>query len=355
MNAELNAVKGRILIVDDEMINRILLSTNLQESGYRVEMAEDGRQALELLRLQPFDLLLLDIVMPVMDGYQVLEQMKADEVLRHLPVVVISALDQIDSIVRCIESGAEDYLTKPFDRVLLQARIEASLEKKRWRDQEQEYLRRIEVEQEKVERLLLNILPAPIAERLKQGETIIADSFDLVSVLFADIVNFTPRAAQLPPNELVGSLNDIFSRFDRLAERHGLEKIKTLGDGYMVVGGLPTPRVDHAQAIADFALDIQAEIARCKGLANQPCQLRIGIHMGPVVAGVIGEHKFSYDLWGDTVNVAARMQSLGLAGRIQVTQAFYQHLQGEYRFEERGKVPVPGKGEMLTYLLDGKK
>jgi response regulator RpfG family c-di-GMP phosphodiesterase len=182
---------------------------------------------------------LLDIMMPKMNGYQVLEHLKNDPNLRHIPVIVISAVDDINSVVECIELGAEDYLPKPFNAVLLAARIRNCLEKKWLRDQEQFYLQQLQAEQERTERLLLSILPMPVAEQLKQGQQIIADSFAEVTVLFADIVDFTRLSADHTPIEVVSLLNQIFSAFDRLAQQHGVEKIKTIGDAYMAVGGLP--------------------------------------------------------------------------------------------------------------------
>jgi len=205
------------------------------------------------------------------------------------------------------------------------------------------------------ERLLLNVLPQPIAERLKRGETTIADSFPEATVLFADIANFTRLSSHISPAELVALLNNIFSAFDNLADRYELEKIKTIGDAYMVVGGIPKSRPDHTSAIADMALDMLREIVRFNTTDQQPITLRIGIHTGPTVAGIIGTRKFTYDLWGDTVNVASRMETQGDAGRIQVTEAVYTRLQKRYRFQERGAIDVKGKGLMTTYwLLDRK-
>lgn len=205
------------------------------------------------------------------------------------------------------------------------------------------------------EELLLNILPSPIAQRLKLAESTIADSFAEVTVLFADLVDFTKISAQIPPTQLVDLLNQIFSQFDQLSEKHGLEKIKTIGDAYMVVGGLPTLRPDHAEAIAEMALDMQQAIARFKRQDGESFRLRIGINSGPVIAGVIGMKKFAYDLWGDTVNVASRMESQGVAGKIQVTAATYEPLKDKYCFEERGVTLIKGKGEMITYWLTGRK
>ena len=343
--------RGNLLIVDDNHVNRHLLARRVRRQGHLVDSASDGFEALEMMRTQEFDLVLLDIMMPEMNGYQVLEILKADPELRHIPVIIISAVDDIESVVRCIELGAEDYLYKPFNPVLLKARINACLEKKQLRDQEKAYIKRLAEEQEKSEKLLLNILPALIAERLKRGEKTIADSFSDVTVLFADLVGFTKISANLSPAELVELLNTIFSCFDELAEKYGLEKIKTIGDAYMVVGGLPTPREDHAEAIAEMALEILHQIQQISEKQGKTLQIRIGINTGPVEAGVIGTKKFAYDLWGDTVNTASRMEADGIPGMIQVTEDTYNCLAHKYTFQERGMIEIKGKGKMRTYLL----
>ncbi len=350
----MNPDSGTVLVVDDVEANRDLLSRRLERQGYEVAMAENGRMAIELLRQQSFDVVLLDVMMPEMNGYQVLEELKNDADLRHIPVIMISALDDLDSVVRCIELGAEDYLFKPFNPILLKARIAACLEKKRLRDQEQAYLQQIQLEREKSEQLLLSILPKAVAEQLKQDQQIIAESFPEVTVLFADLVDFTRFASQRSPIELVTILNQIFSAFDQLAEQHGLEKIKTIGDAYMAVGGLPTARPDHVEAMAEMALDMQKEINRFNQENDQTFSMRIGISTGPVVAGVIGTKKFIYDLWGDTVNLASRMESQGLPDCIQITAATYERLKHQYLCEPRGVIEVKGKGEMPVYLLMGR-
>lgn len=217
---------------------------------------------------------------------------------------------------------------------------------------QQEILERHQA-QETAEQLLLSILPRTVAEQLKKERRIIADNFAEVTVLFADIVDFTALSSTLSPTEMVVLLDGVFSEFDRLAAKYGVEKIKTIGDAYMAVAGLPMPRPDHAEVIAEMALDIQEEIARFR-IANQGVRLRIGMHSGPVVAGVIGRSKFNYDLWGDTVNIASRMESHGLADQIQVTEALYERLHEQYRFQKRGLIEVKGKGQMLTYLLLGR-
>jgi class 3 adenylate cyclase len=247
---------------------------------------------------------------------------------------------------------------------------------------------KLRIEQMKSERLLLNVLPQEIVERLKLSQSkalankvaeaypnqmldstdgnsmldnlangisgaIVADAFEAVTVLFADIVNFTEYAAAISASDLVNCLNDIFSEFDRLVDLYDLEKIKTIGDSYMAVGGLPVPSKDHAEAIAEMALEMQISIQRFKRLDGSPFSLRIGIHTGQAIAGVIGTKKFIYDLWGDTVNVASRMESQGVAGCIQVTEATYQLLKNKYRLEQRSAINIKGKGEMITYLLQG--
>jgi adenylate cyclase len=214
--------------------------------------------------------------------------------------------------------------------------------------------RMLQAEQERSEALLLNVLPAPIAARLKQGEGVIADRFPEVTVLFADLVDFTASSDRSSPERVVQVLAGLFTDFDRLAADHGLEKIKTIGDAYMVVGGLPEPRPDHAQAVAEMALAMREEAGRHLDPAGRPLQVRIGIDSGPVVAGVIGTAKFSYDLWGDTVNMASRMESTGVPGCIQVTERTCRRLRGRYRLERRGPVQVKGKGELVTWFLVGR-
>lgn len=216
-------------------------------------------------------------------------------------------------------------------------------------------LKNLQAEQEKSEQLLLNILPMPIANRLKQQEQTIADDFPSATVLFADIVGFTELSGEVSPIELVEILNVVFSEFDYLAEKHSLEKIKTIGDAYMVVGGLPTPNLIHAEAIAHMALDMLDTIAQFAKETGKNFQIRIGINTGPVIAGVIGTKKYIYDLWGDTVNIASRMESQGLPGKIQVTAAAYHLLKQQFELESRGLIDVKGKGQMECYLLIGRR
>ncbi len=204
------------------------------------------------------------------------------------------------------------------------------------------------------EGLLLNVLPKTIADRLKRSPGVIAEAHEEVSVLFADVVDFTPFTERTAPNVVVGVLDDIFSAFDDLADRHGVEKIKTIGDAYMVAAGLPEPRPDHAEAMAEMALDMRTAFEEVCRTLGQDLKIRIGMDSGPVIAGVIGRHKFIYDLWGDTVNTASRMESLGIPGEIQVSEAVHRRLRDRYAFEDRGEIEIKGKGRRRAYLLRGR-
>ena len=219
----------------------------------------------------------------------------------------------------------------------------------------EESRRELEREKQISESLLLNVLPAVIAERLRNGETTIADEFPDVSVMFADLVNFTPLSERLGPFELVKLLNEIFETFDQRLDAYGLEKIKTIGDCYMVVGGVPIPQADHAQRLGDFALAIRDDFEKLARDRDLDIQIRIGLHSGTAIAGVVGTKKFAYDLWGDVVNVASRIESTGSPGRIHVSDGFMVRLKDSFRFEPRGEVELKGKGRMETYFLEGRR
>jgi len=346
---------SRILVVDDTQATRELLSRRLSREGHYVVEAGNGHSALRLVASESFDLVLLDMMMPDISGYEVLTKLKANSLLRHIPVIVISALDEIDSIVRCIEAGAEDYLSKPFDPVLLRARIGASLEKKRLRDREQAAMAELMAEKQRSDALLLNILPKSIVVRMNNGETTIADDFSEVTVLFSDIVGFTRMSMRRSAGEVVAILNAIFSAVDRLALELGIEKIKTIGDAYMAVAGLPEPRVDHAEVIAKLALTMRHLVSNVSQSYGEELKVRIGIHTGETVAGVIGTHKFAYDVWGDTVNTASAMESHGIPNEIQVSKASFLRLFDRFVLDPRGLVDIKGKGPMETFFLRGER
>ncbi|MBC7368375.1 MAG: response regulator [Undibacterium sp.] len=342
---------GRILVVDDDAMNREMLSRRLQKMGYKIREAENGNRALDELKQRPFDLVLLDIIMPELDGFRTLEFMKTDPMLRHVPVIMLTALDEVESTVRCIEAGAEDYVPKPFNPVILRARINASLEKKRLRDQEQAALLQLQSERTKSERLLLNVLPQAIADRLKQGERTIVDSFHECTVVFADIVGFTQIVAKYSPSRTVQLLNELFSAFDRIAETHRLEKIKTIGDSYMMVGGVPTALPEHAAACAQASLEMLENLRTFNRRYQIDWAVRIGMNSGPVIGGIIGTKKFAYDLWGETVNIASRMESHGQPWRIQLTDSTRKLLGDKFKTEERGVIEIKNAEPMRVFHL----
>jgi class 3 adenylate cyclase len=352
----------KVLVVDDSKTLRRILIRELNSIGItNISEAGDGNEAVERLRVESFDLMLLDMEMPELDGLGVLKVVKSTPELSYLPVIIVSSAEDFDRIVECIQVGAEDYLPKPFNAVLLRARVFSSLEKKRLRDLDREHILELQrekemlhIEQMKSEKLMLNILPKPIADRLKKGEKNIAGSYPEVTVLFSDLVGFTKMSAKKTAPELVKLLNDIFSRFDKRAELLGLEKIKTIGDAYMAVGGLPIPRSDHAEIVADMALGMYQDLAEFNQANQQEIQMRIGIHSGPVVAGVIGFTKFSYDLWGNTVNTASRMESTSGNGRIQVSAITHELLKEHFVLEERELIECKGLGPMLTSYVNGR-
>ncbi|MBX3734922.1 MAG: response regulator [Verrucomicrobiae bacterium] len=351
--------RAAVLVVDDSRTMRLALIRALNAIGFRnVTEAVNGRQAIDLVLERPFDLMLLDMEMPEMNGMEVLVAVKNNHHLSGLPIIVISGAEQIENAVNCIELGAEDYLPKPFNPTLLRARVTSSIEKKRLRDldrlrvvQLQTEKDLLEIERDKSERLLLNILPKAIAERLKLGEPTIANGHPTVTVMFADLVGFTALSRRTAPADLVKVLNGIFTAFDLLVERHRLEKIKTIGDSYMLAGGIPVSREDHAQAVADAALEMIDALDRLNAANGTDLKIRVGMNTGPIVAGVIGKRKFTYDLWGDTVNVASRMESSGVPGAVHVSESTYQVLKEDFIFEERGLTECKGIGPVLTYFL----
>ena len=352
-----------VLVVDDSRTLRKILIRELNSLGFHnILEAADGLEAIEVVKTKSVDLMLLDMEMPELDGLGVLGQLKADDTYKALPIIVISGADQFEKTIKCIEIGAEDYLPKPFDPILLRARIFSSLEKKRLRDLDRKHLEMLnqekqllEIEQMKTEKLMLNILPRPIAERLKRGEKNISGSYPDVTILFSDLVGFTKMSSKTSATELVRLLNDLFTRFDIRAEALGLEKIKTIGDAYMVVGGLPIPRPDHAALCAEMALGMFEDLQNFNQENNAELNMRIGMNSGPVVAGVIGFTKFSYDLWGNTVNTASRMESTSQHGRVQVSPSTYEALKDLYDFEDAGLMECKGLGEIRTHLLVGKR
>jgi adenylate cyclase len=346
---------ARILIVDDQEANIALLETFLADDGYAaLHSTTDSREAVALFQEHRPDLVLLDLHMPHLDGFGVIEQLQplisADE---YLPILVLTADATTETKRRALAGGAKDFLAKPLDEVEVLLRIRNLLETRRLHQQLLERHRALAQEREVSERLLLNVLPKPVADRLRQSDAIIADSFADATVVFADIVDFTSTSAQLAPEQVVTWLNGIFTEFDQLAERCGLEKIKTIGDAYMAVAGLHTPDARHAAAALEFALALREALPRHPSPNGAPLRMRIGAHSGPVVAGIIGRHKFIYDLWGDTVNTASRMLTSAEPGDIHVSDEVRQRVAERFALTARGPREISGKGIMHTHLVVG--
>jgi adenylate cyclase len=334
-----------VLVVDDNEMNRDMLSRRLERQGYQAIMAEDGVQALEMLPQHPIDLVLLDIMMPRMNGYEVLEKAKQDPALRHIPIIMISAVDDLDSVVKCVEMGADDYLFKPFNPILLKARISASLEKKRLRDQEQSFLSSANGAS------ALDSLPASIAERINQGQGAVADSFAETTVLYASITGLDQVSSGLSAGEMVDLLNNVLGEFDQIAAHYGIYQVKTIGTIYLAAGGVPSPTPNHAQAVADAALDMRAAVDRWKTQTGGALGVQIGIHIGPAMGGVIyAKNTPSYDLWGEAVSLASVAQLASPADAITLTDAAVRALGRAYRFEKAGQIQYQGTAVTVSRL-----
>jgi class 3 adenylate cyclase len=352
----------RVLLVDDQaMIGAAVRRLLSGQSDIVYEFCQQSTEALAAAEVFRPTVILQDLVMPGIDGLDMVRQFRGLPATADVPVIMLSAQEEPTVKARLLEAGANDYLIKLPDQVELIARIRVHsdayrrlLERNAAFAALERSLADLKLEREKSERLLRNILPEKIADRLKNGESTIADSFQEVTVLFADLKGFTEFSQHTDAQHLVGLLDEIFSAFDHLAHLHGVEKIKTIGDAYMAVAGLPVPRHDHAATVADMALGMQSAFRAVMASRSLGLEVRIGIHSGPVVAGVIGRHKFTYDLWGDTVNLASRMESHGEPSRIHVSETTRRLLGDRFRFADRGEVTIKGKGVMRTFFLLGR-
>ena len=351
----------RVLLVDDQpAIGAAVRRLLADQPDIVVAFCLEAAAAVDTAAAFRPTVILQDLVMPGQGGLDLLAHYRAHEATAHVPVIMLCGAADGPARTRLLAAGANDSLVKLPDALELAARIRVHSESYRRlldRDAALAALERahaeLAAEREQSERLLRNILPARIAARLKAGEATIADAVPAVTVLFADLSGFTAFSAGLDARRLVFLLDEIFSAFDSVAAAHGVEKIKTIGDCYMAVAGLSNPRADHADAVAGLAVDLLAAFAALAAAHRFDLGVRIGIHSGPVVAGVIGHQTLAYDLWGDTVNVASRMESHGAPGRIHVTAATRLLLGERYRFEHRGEMEVKGRGRMETFFLLG--
>jgi len=351
-----------LLVVDDDENNRDLLTRRLTRAGFpEAVTAADGLEALALLQATAFDLVMLDVMMPKMDGVSVLRTMKQDPVLCDVPVIMISAVDDVASVAECIKLGAEDFLPKPFDEVLLRARLHGSLERKRLRDREKhnmaalaEALADVKKARELSDGLLNNILPKAVADELREKNAVEPMYFGDATIIFTDFVGFTVSTERLSADELVQLLHSYFTGMDLIAERYGIEKLKTIGDSYMCAGGLPERNPAHPVDAVLAAFDMLDFVtAKRTSGTGADWRVRIGVHTGPVIAGVVGLHKFAFDIWGESVNIASRMESTGLPDRISLSERTYARVKDFFKCEHRGKVVTKEGYQLDAYLADG--
>jgi adenylate cyclase len=362
-----NILKGKVLIVDDQQANVLLLERMLSGAGYlSVTSTLEPRAVCELHRKNHYDLILLDLQMPMMDGFEVMDGLKEIEKDGYLSVLVVTA--QPDHKLRALRAGAKDFVTKPFDLAEVLTRVHNMLEVRLYarelaasrelirgqKDELKKLFDQVVAERKVSERLALHVPASSIAQRLPARPDVTADSFADVTVLIADVVGLSKRPSTESPAQLALIVDELFSLFDSLASERGVKKIKTLGNSYMAASGVPVPSVDHAEQAAHLALDMVAALAGFNERTASTLQVRIGIDTGPVVAGVIGRRLFLYDLWGDAVNIASRMESHGVAGRVQVSESTRRRLDESFVLEERGALEVEGKGELKTWFLQGR-
>jgi adenylate cyclase len=353
-------LKAKVLVVDDQPANVLLLERMLGGAGYTsITSTLDPRAVCELHGKNRYDLILLDLQMPGMDGFEVMEGLKHIEKDGYLPVLVITA--QPDHKLRALGAGAKDFISKPFDVAEVLTRVHNLLEVRllhveirRKNDELKKLFDQVVAERKVSERLALHVPPDSIAARLQARPDVTADSFADVTVLIADIVGFTDLTPAVSPEHLALLLEEIFASFDGLAKQRGLKKIKTLGNSYMAAAGVPVPAGDHAAQAANLSLDMVEALDRFNERGGHALQVRIGIASGAVVAGVIGKRMYLYDVWGDAVNIASRMESHGVAGRVQVSESTRRLLGAPFLLEERGALEVEGQGEVQTWFVGGR-
>lgn len=336
----------RVLLVDDNLVNLQVLIEALEDEGYELLVAMNGQEALKVAEESNPALILLDINMPVMDGFAACQALKVNELTRDIAIIFLSARDATNDKVKGLRMGAVDYISKPFQFEEVVARVRTQIELKEARQLAMH-------ESARSQKLLLNILPETIATRLKKEEKNPVDEIPDASIFFCDLVGFTSYAASQDPAAVVQRLNLVFSNLDALIFEYGLEKIKTIGDAYMAAGGVPESKSGHLVAMARFALALRRHWPRIQRDTELPLGLRMGIHCGPVVAGVIGDNKFAYDVWGDTVNMASRLEASGQPGFIHVSAEVAHQLRGDFWLEAQGPLQLRGKGLQETFHLMG--
>lgn len=340
--------KSRILIVDDIEENLKVLTETLTQQGFNTLQAKNGERGIQIAKKARPDLILLDIKMPGLSGYETIDILKKDPETMDIPVIFISALNQIEDKVKGFTSGAVDYVSKPFQKEEVIARVTTHLKLR-------EAQKAVELEQMKSEQLLNNVLPVSIATELKEKGFSVPQSFSDVSVLFSDVVNFTKYSTNLDPATLIEELNVMFTKFDEIMENNGCERIKTIGDAYLAVCGMPNPQADHALKLTEAALEMKEYLINRKIDRKDSWDVRIGIHSGELVGGIVGTKKYIYDIFGDSVNIASRMESTSIPMGINISEDTFNKIKDNFICTKRDPIEVKGKGLTNMYFVDGKK
>ncbi len=337
--------KTRILVVDDIEENLKVLSETLTENGFYPLQAKNGRRALEIAEKAQPDLILLDIKMPEMDGFETIGKLKERESTQEIPVIFISALSDTDDKVRGFKAGAVDYVSKPFREEEVIARVSTHV---RLRNA----LAEVDAQRAAAERLLLNVLPSEVARQLRESGKAEPQLFENVSILFSDFVDFTPVTNGLDPRTLIDELNDMYTAFDEIMERRGCERIKTIGDAYLAVCGMHPPTPDHAIRLVQAGRDMIDYLSTRKSPANCNWQIRIGINSGDVIGGIVGVKKYLYDIFGDAMNIASRMEAGSSPMKINLSESTWKLVRDEISCSPRGKTDVKGAGSQEMYYVD---
>ncbi|TWO68703.1 response regulator [Caenimonas sedimenti] len=340
-----------VLVIDDTPQN-LSLMRDLLDAHYTVKLAPSGARGLEIAAATPPDLILLDVMMPDMDGYEVCRRLKAAPASADIPVIFVTAMTETENEEEGLALGAVDYITKPICAPIVLARVRSQLALKAAADLLRSRNALLAASNARVQELLYNILPVEVADELSASGEVKPVRHESASVLFTDFSGFTQTASTMPANRMVAELNDIFAAFDDICDELGVEKIKTIGDAYMAAAGLPKPCDDHAQRCVHAGLRMAAYMAMRNESAAFKWDLRIGIHSGPVVSGVVGKRKYAFDIWGDSVNLAARMESAGEVGRVNISAYTYDLVRATFNCEYRGKLDAKGKGLVGMYFAD---
>ncbi|PWF48726.1 adenylate/guanylate cyclase domain-containing protein [Massilia glaciei] len=346
-----NLTASSVILVVDDTKHNLTLMRDLLGPYYTVKLAASGAEGLDIAKTTPPDLILLDIMMPGMDGYEVCRQLKAMPECKDIPVIFLTAATGMQNEEIGLALGAVDYLTKPISRSIVLARVRSQLALKATHDALRAQIELSEQSNLRVQNLLYNIFPIEIADELSSSGQVLPVRHESASILFTDFSGFTHIAATMPASYMVSELNEIFAAFDDICDELGVEKIKTIGDAYMAAAGLPRPCADHASRCVRAGLRMHQFLNERNVDAPFKWPLRVGIHTGPVISGVVGKRKFAFDVWGDTVNVACRMEMSGQIGKVNISAYTYDQVRDDFDCEYRGKVNAKGKGLLDMYFV----